>query len=188
MNIENNIFKKKQLEKQKGSLIEPYKSIGELRTEIERLIHKQHKIIFFQDALNKTLDELKSRKLKLIKDICNKMWHKFRLHSGSHLIDWDDNFLPILKIGGIERNLYQLSSSEKMFIYFSIRAALLAELGPNYFIVIDNLLNPFMTDNQKIVTEQIKQIVDETTLNKSFLLVLTFLLMLNATTISKFKK
>jgi len=166
LKIENDNFKKKQLENEKGSLIEPYKSIGELRTEIESLIHKQHKIIFFQEALNKTLKELKSRKLKLIKDICNKMWHKFRLHSGSHLIDWDENFLPILKIGGVERNLYQLSSSEKMFLYFSIRAALLADLGPNYFIVIDNLLNPFMTDNQKIVTEQIKQIVDETNIEQ----------------------
>lgn len=166
LKIENNTFKKKQFEKEKVSLIEPYKSIGELRTEIERLIHKQYKIVFFQEALNLTLDELKSRKLKSIQDICNKMWHKFRLHSGRHLIDWDDNFLPILKIGGIERNLYQLSSSEKMFIYFSIRAAILAELGPNYFIVIDNLLNPFMIDNQKIVIEQIKQIVDETNIEQ----------------------
>jgi len=166
LKIGNNTFKKKQFEKEKVSLIEPYKSIGELRTEIESLIHKQYKIVFFQEALNLTLDELKSRKLKSIQDICNKMWHKFRLHSGRHLIDWDDNFLPILKIGGLERNLYQLSSSEKMFIYFSIRAALLAELGPNYFIVIDNLLNPFMIDNQKIVIEQIKQIVDETNIEQ----------------------
>jgi len=130
------------------------------------LIHKQHKIVFFQEALNLTLDELKSRKLKPIQEICNKMWHKFRLDSGKHLIAWDDNFLPILKIGGIKRNLYQLSSSEKMFIYFSIRAALLAELGPNYFIVIDNLLNPFMIDNQKIIIEQIKRIVDETNIEQ----------------------
>ena len=166
LKIGNNSFEKKQLEKEKVSLIEPYKSIGELRTEIERLIHKQHKIVFFQEALNLTLDELKSRKLKSIQDICNKMWRKFRLNSGRHLIDWDDNFLPVLKIGGVERNLYQLSSSEKMFIYFSIRAALLSELGPNYFIVVDNLLNPFMIDNQKIVTEQIKQIVDETNIEQ----------------------
>ena len=166
LKIENNTFKKKQLEKEKVSLIEPHKSIEELCTEIESLIHKQYKIVFFQEALNLTLDELKSRKLKSIQDICNKMWHKFRLHSGKHLIDWDDNFLPILKIGGIERNLYQLSSSEKMFIYFSIRAALLTELGPNYFIVIDNLLNPFMIDNQNIVIEQIKQIVDETNIKQ----------------------
>ena len=164
--IETDTFKIKQLEKEKVSLIEPYTSIGELSTEIESLIHKQHKIIFFQEALNLTLDELKSRKLKPIQEICNKMWRKFRLHSGKHLITWDNNFLPILKVGGIERNLYQLSSSEKMFIYFSIRAALLAELGPNYFIVIDNLLNPFMLDNQKIVTEQIKQIVDETNIEQ----------------------
>jgi len=166
LKIENNTFKKKQFEKDKVSLIEPYNSIGELRADIESLIHKQYRIIFFQEALNLTLDELKSRKLNIIKDICNKMWYKFRLHSGKHLIDWDDDFLPILKIGGVERTLYQLSSSEKMFIYFSIRAALLAELGPNYFIVIDNLLNPFMRDNQKIVTEQIKQIVDETNIEQ----------------------
>ncbi|MHA1500033.1 MAG: AAA family ATPase [Promethearchaeota archaeon] len=166
LKIENNIFRKTQFGKKKTSLIEPYKSIGELRTEIEILVHRQYKIVFFQEALNLTLDELKSRKLKSIQDICNKMWHKFRLHSGRHLIDWDDNFLPILNIGGIERNLYQLSSSEKLFIYFSIRAALLAELGPNYFIVIDNLLNPFMIDNQKIVIDQIKQIVDETNIEQ----------------------
>ena len=164
--IETDTFKIKQLEKEKVSLIEPYTSIGELSTEIESLIHKQHKIIFFQEALNLTLDELKSRKLKPIQEICNKMWRKFRLHSGKHLITWDNNFLPILKVGGIERNLYQLSSSEKMFIYFSIRAALLAELGPNYFIIIDNLLNPFMIDNQKIVIEQIKRIVDETNIEQ----------------------
>jgi exonuclease SbcC len=164
--IETNTFKIKQLEKEKVSLIDPYASIGELSTEIENLIHKQHKIIFFQETLNLTLDELKSRKLKPIQEICNKMWRKFRLQSGKHLIAWDNNFLPILKVGNIERNLYQLSASEKMFIYFSIRAALLAELGPNYFIVIDNLLNPFMIDNQKIVTEQIKQIVDETNIEQ----------------------
>jgi len=166
LKIENNTFKIKQLEKEKVSLLEPYKSIGELRTDIESLIHKQHKIIFFQDALNLTLFELKSRKLKSIQDICNKMWYKFRFESGKHSIDWDDNFLPILKIGGIERSLYQLSSSEKMFVYFSIRAALIAELGPNYFIVIDNLLNAFMIENQKIVIEQIKQIVDETNIEQ----------------------
>ena len=166
LQIGNNTFKKKQFENEKVSLIEPYNSIGELRTEIESLIHKQYKMIFFQEALNLTLDELKSRRLKSIQDICNKMWRKFRLNSGKHLIDWDDNFLPILKIGGLERNLYQLSSSEKMFIYFSIRAALLSELGPNYFIVIDNLLNPFMIDNQKIIIEQIKRIVDETNIEQ----------------------
>jgi len=166
LNIEKNVFKKNQLEKEKRALLEPYKSIDEMQINIESLIHKQHKLIFFQEALNLTLNELKSRKLKSIQDTCNKMWRKFRLQSGRHLIDWDDNFLPILKIGGIERNLYQLSSSEKMFIYFSIRAALLAELGPNYFIVVDNLLNPFMIENQKIVTEQIKQIVDETNIEQ----------------------
>ena len=164
--IQNNVYKKEQSEKEKVSLIEPFKSIEEIYAEIERLVHKQHKIIFFQDALNLTLDELKSRKLKSIQDFCNKMWHKFRLDSGTHLVEWDDNFLPILKIGGIERNLYQLSASEKMFIYFSIRAALLAELGPNYFIIVDNLFNPFMIDNQKVVIEQIKKIVDETNINQ----------------------
>ncbi len=166
LKIKNNTFKIKQFEEKKGSLIEPYTSIGELRAEIENLIHKKHKIIFFQEALTLTLEELKSRKLKPIQEICNKMWHKFRLDSGKHLIAWDDNFLPILKIGGIERSLYQLSSSEKMFIYFSIRAAFLAELGPNYFIIIDNLLNPFMINNQKIVIEQIKKIVDETNIEQ----------------------
>jgi len=62
--------------------------------------------------------------------------------------------------------LYQLIDSEKMFIYFSIRASLLAELGPNYFIIVDNLFNPFMIDNQKVVIEQIKKIVDETNINQ----------------------
>ena len=166
LKIETNTFKIKQLEKEKVSLRKPYESIGELRAEIESLIHKQHKMIFFQETLNLTLDVLKSRKLKPIQEICNKMWRKFRLHSGKHLIAWDNNFLPILKIGGTERSLYQLSSSEKMFLYFSIRAALLAELGPNYFIVVDNLLNPFMIDNQKIVIEQIKQIMDETNIEQ----------------------
>lgn len=166
LKIKTNAFKKEQLEKEMVALIAPYKSIKELHTEIERLVHEQYKITFFQDALNLTLEELKSRKLKSIQDICNKMWRKFRTDSGTHSISWDENFLPVLKVGGIERNLYQLSASEKMFIYFSIRAALLAELGPNYFIIIDNLLNSFMRDNQKVVIEQIKKIVDETNIKQ----------------------
>ena len=166
LKIKTNAFKKEQLEKEMVALIAPYKSIKELHTEIERLVHEQYKITFFQDTLNLTLEELKSRKLKSIQDICNKMWRKFRTDSGTHLISWDENFLPVLKVGSIERNLYQLSASEKMFIYFSIRAALLAELGPNYFIIIDNLLNSFMRDNQKVVIEQIKKIVDETNIKQ----------------------
>ncbi len=166
LKIKNNAFKIDQIEKERISFIEPYNSLQELHSDIEKLVHREYKIIFFQEALNMTLDELKTRKLKSIQDICNKMWRKFRLDSGRHMIDWDENFLPVLKIGGIERNLYQLSSSEKMFIYFSIRAALLAELGPNYFIVVDNLLTPFMVDNQKVVIDQIKRIIDETSIKQ----------------------
>ncbi len=164
--LRTNEFKTQEKEKNRGSLVAPYKSPEHMLREIEKMVHNYYKVKFFQDALNLTLDELKSRKLKSIKDQCNKMWSKFHTKSGKHLIDWDEDFVPILRIGNIERNFYQLSSSEKMFIYFSIRAALLSELGPNRFIVIDNLLNPFMIENQKFILDQIKKIVEESNIEQ----------------------
>ena len=164
--LKTNEFKIQEKEKNRGRLVAPYKSPDHMFSEIEKLVHNYYKVIFFQDALNLTFDELKTRKLKSIKDQCNKMWIKFHTKSGKHLIDWDENFVPILRIGDIERNFYQLSSSEKMFIYFSIRATLLSELGPNRFIVIDNLLNPFMIENQKFILDQIKKIVEESNIEQ----------------------
>lgn len=166
INIENNKFKIEQLNKRKYEIIGPYNSLEELEAIIKKIVHEKYRIKFFQEALNLTLDDLKTRKLKSIQDFCTKMWGKFRIESGMHLIDWDKNFHPVIKIGGNKRNLYQLSSSEKMFLYITIRAALLSELGPNFFFIIDNLLNPFMADNQKIILEEVKDIIDDTNIKQ----------------------
>ena len=172
INIEKNKYKIEQLSKQKDEIIGPYNSLEELEARIKKNVHEKYRIKFFQEALNLTLDDLKTRKLKSIQDFCTKMWGKFRIESGTHLIDWDKNFLPVIKIGGKERNLYQLSSSEKMFLYITIRAALLSELGPNFFFIIDNLLNPFMKENQLIMLNLITDIIKETDIHQVYLLVL----------------
>ena len=78
-------------------------------------------------------------------------------------IDWhEETFIPYVKVGGYERNIYQLSASEKVLVYFSIRAALLSHLTPDTFLVIDNLLGPFMKEKQQIIGGLLRDVIDNT--------------------------
>ncbi len=149
-----------QLKKKSSELLSPYSTQADLQKEIETTVHKTYKMIFFRDALNATITEIQESSLKEIKENCNKMWAKFKSSAGMDSINWDDNFLPSVGIGGHDRSVYQLSASEKVLVYFSIRAALLAKLGPNYFIVADNLLGPFMKENQKVVLALLREVID----------------------------
>lgn len=148
-------------------LLEPYTTISELEDTLYKAVHNKYRVIFFQDTLRETLSELKMRKLREIKEICNQMWAKFKATSGMESIDWDEaNFIPYIRIGGHERNIYQLSASERVMVYFSIRAALLSKLGPNYFIIADNLLGAFIKPNQKIFLDLLKDVVNKTDINQ----------------------
>ena len=155
-----------QLKKRLNQLLSPWASQAELQTETETTVHKMYKLTFFKDTLSATLTNLRERTLKEIKEQCNQMWAKFKSHSGMDTISWDDNFLPFVSVGGYDRSIYQLSASEKIMVYFSIRAALLAKLGPNFFIVADNLLGPFMKENQKVVLDLLRNIVDNTNIRQ----------------------
>ena len=148
-------------------LLEPHKTISELETALYKAVHNKFRVVFFQDTLKETLSELKARKLREIKEICNRMWVKFKATSGMESIDWDeDTFIPYIRIGGHERNIYQLSASERVMVYFSIRAALLSKLGPNYFIIADNLLGVFIKPNQQIILNLLKDVVNKTDINQ----------------------
>ena len=150
------------IERDKEQILEPFDSKAELKRAIENYAHKKYQLIFFKDTLELTLEEVRIRKIRAIRDRCNQMWSKFKKGSRMQSIDWDENFLPIVNMGGTTRNMYQLSASEKLMVYFSIRAAILAELGPNYFMVIDNLLNPFMRENQEIMLSLLEDIMEQT--------------------------
>jgi len=145
-----------------NDLLSPYQSKLELENFLANEVHRKYLIDFFSQALSSTLNELRNRKLNAIKEYCSKMWVQFKTGAGMHSIDWDEKFLPIIRMGNIERNMFQLSASEKLYIYFSIRIALLSELGPNYFIIADNLLNPFMKINQDLLFSLFRDIIDNT--------------------------
>ncbi len=160
--IQENEFKIKQFEEKRKELLKPYLSEAEMRNALEELVHNKYRIIFFQDSLEETLSEIRGSKLRAIKQLCNKMWVKFKKSSQMNSIEWDEKFVPVVQMGGVKRNIYQLSASEKIMIYFSIRASFLAELGPNCFLIVDNLLNPFMEDNQEIILDLLDDIISTT--------------------------
>ncbi len=149
------------IKKEYAKILNPYDSESELVDVLNQTIHERYRIIFFQESLNLTLKELSNIKLQEIKEKCNQIWAQFKSSTGMDSISWNKNFIPLININGFERNIYQLSASEKSLVYFSIRAALLAKLGPNYFIVVDNLLSPFMRENQKVVLSLLNDIINE---------------------------
>ena len=150
------------IKKDFSKLLNPYDTDSELEEVLNQTVHASYRILFFQETLNFTLEELNNRKLQEIKEKCNQIWAEFKSSTGMDSISWDKKFIPIINIGGFERNIYQLSASEKALVYFSIRAALLAKLGPNYFIVADNLLSPFMRENQDVILSLLNDIINQT--------------------------
>jgi arginyl-tRNA synthetase len=160
--IQEHKIKVKHIKEKQREFLEPYQNESEIKETLEEIVHNKYRIIFFKDSLERTLQDIRDSKLKAIKQLCNKMWVKFKESSQMHSIEWDENFKPIINMGNTKRNIYQLSASEKVLIYFSIRASLLAELGPNFFLVVDNLLNPFMKENQKIIIDLLEDVIDST--------------------------
>lgn len=154
--------KMEQLDEKLQKTLKPFGTKEELEGKLHQMVHKKYKIKFFKASLQRTLKELKTRKLRQIRERCNEAWQKLKGHSGMDSIEWDEDFIPQVTINGETRSLYQLSASERMLVYFAIRASLLGELGPHQFLVVDNLLGPFMKDNQDNLLQIIEDFIKKT--------------------------
>ncbi|MHA1490926.1 MAG: hypothetical protein ACTSRI_14930 [Promethearchaeota archaeon] len=151
-----------EINKNMKQYLEPHDSVEELEKKIREVVHEKYKIDFFQDCIHLTLKELKERKLREIKESCNRIWSSFKKSSKMDSIGWDDNFIPYVSVEGNKRTIYQLSASERALIYFSIRTALLSKLGPYPFLVVDNLLGTFMKENQELMLSLVNDVISKT--------------------------
>ena len=154
------------LKKQLVNVLDPYSKVEDIYNDLETKVHELYKVLFFQEALSETLKELKERKFRQIKDHCSRMWATFKGGATLDSIGWDENYIPYVLTGGNKRNIYQLSASEKIIIYFSIRAALLANLGLNLVMVADNLLMTIMKDNKNTILELLKNTIEKTNIEQ----------------------
>lgn len=151
-----------QLKKSATEILTPYSSKTELEKSQAVEVHKLYKALYYKECLAKTMKELKDKKYREIKDQCSKMWAAFKGGTILDTISWDDDFIPYIQTGGNKRTIFQLSASEKIMIYFSIRASLLAKLGLNLTLIADNLLISIMEDNKNTVMDLLAHVIDNT--------------------------